>query len=453
MRVETKIKLDRFQPRSYQLPVIKALEEQGYKKIICTWPRRAGKDILAFNLLIRAALRLTAVYFYIFPTYAQGKKVLWDSITNDGTRFLDYIPSELVESTNSQEMKIKLINGSLIQIVGSDNIDSLVGTNPRGVIYSEYALQDPKAYQFLRPILTANNGFAMFISTPRGHNHFHDLYQIATNNPKDWFVSRLTVEDTGHIPLWEIEKEKADGLMSDDLIQQEYYCSFDLGVEGSYYNKYLDRMRVQNRIGDVPWENAFKVHTAWDLGMRDSTTIIFFQTIGQSVRLIDCYENTGMGLEHYVKILQQKPYTYGKHIAPHDIQVRELGTGMSRLEKARTLGLSFTVASNLSIEDGIEAVRSTTSKMWIDAVQCKPLIKALENYRHEYDNKKKTYKNSPLHDWSSHFADCLRYLCISLPKTTDGLTAEDLEKRYREAVGGPQSHLPAVFRDDLPTHY
>lgn len=448
MKIETKIKLDRFQPRSYQLPVIRALEENKYRKIMLVWPRRSGKDILAFNLMIRQALERVAVYFYIFPTYAQGKKVLWNSITNDGVRFLDFIPPEIVASTNSQDMTIKLINGSLIQIVGSDNVDSLVGTNPYGVIYSEAALQDPKAYQFLRPILTANGGWCIFISTPRGKNFFHEMYQIALYNTQEWYVSKLTLEDTKHIPLWEIEKERADGLLSEDLIQQEYYTSWDLGIEGSYYSKYLDRMKVQNRISDVPWENSIKVHTAWDLGMRDATTIIFFQVAGQSVRIIDCYENTGMGLDHYVKVLQQKPYTYGRHIAPHDIKVRELGTGMSRLEKARTLGLTFTVAPDLSIEDGIEAVRTTLSKVWIDVNSCKDLIKALENYRHEYDSRKQIYKNNPLHDWSSHYADCFRYLCISLPKTADGLTAEQLEQRYHEAVMMPNNSMPRFFRDD-----
>lgn len=229
-------------------------------------------------------------------------------------------------------------------------------------------------------------------------------------------------------------------------------CSFDLGIEGSYYSKYLDRMRVRSQIGQVPWEAGFKVHTAWDLGVRDSTTIIFFQTIGQTVRIIDCYENNKEGLEHYVNVLQNKPYSYGRHIAPHDIKVREFGTGITRLEKARQLGISFTVSSNLSIEDGIEAVRSTLGKVWIDEMSCQPLLKALESYRQEFDAKKKVYKSQPLHDWSSHFADCMRYLCINLPKTADGMTAEMLERNYQEAYYGRDvSRIPAVFRDDLPS--
>jgi len=238
--------------------------------------------------------------------------------------------------------------------------------------------------------------------------------------------------------------------MSDDLIQQEYYCSFDLGVEGSYYAKYIDRIRIKGQIGMVPWENGFKVHSVWDLGVRDSTTIIMFQIIGQSIRIIDCYENSKVGLEHYVKVLEQKPYVWGKHIAPHDIRVKEFGSGMTRLEKAKQLGINFTIAPDVGIEDGIEAVRAALSKIWIDEKACSPLIKALENYRQEYDHKRKVYASHPLHDWSSHFSDAMRYLCISLPKLSDGASPADIDRRYNEAMYGSNYNIPAVLRDDLP---
>lgn len=452
MKVETRIKLNRWTPRPYQFPIVDALENKGYRKIIAIMPRRAGKDVVAFNLMIRAALRKVGVYYYIFPTYSQAKKVIWDSINNDGQKFLDYIPYELIASSNSQEMKITLTNGSLIQLVGSDNVDSLVGTNPKGCVFSEYALQDPRAYQFIRPILTANDGFAIFITTPRGKNHAWELFNIAQNNPEDWFAYKLTLDDTAHIPTELIQKELSEGIMSEDLVQQEYYTSFTMGVEGAYYAKYIDRMRVKGQIGHVPWEPAFKVHTAWDLGIRDSTTIIFFQNVGQTVRIIDCYEKAKEGLEHYINVLQNKPYTYGKHIAPHDIKVREFTSGVARIEKARQLGVNFTIAPDISIVDGIEGVRSAFSKIWIDEVACKPLIKALENYRQEFDSKRRVYKNQPLHDHNSHYADAMRYLCISLPKTKDGLSAEDLERRYQQAVLGDNYAMPSVFRNDLPQY-
>lgn len=453
MNVETTIKLNRFKPRSYQLPILDALN-RGFKRVMAIMPRRSGKDLAAFNYAIRECIRKVCVIYYIFPTYSQGKKVIWDSITNTGERILDYIPEELVESKNSTELKIRFVNGSLFQIVGSDNYDSLMGTNPQGVVFSEYALQDPQAYQYIRPILTANDGWALFISTPRGKNHLWELYNIAKESP-DWFCYKLSVEDTQHIPLYEIEREKASGEMSEDLIQQEYYCSFEMGVEGAYYSRYLDRARVQGRICDVPWEYNFKVHTAWDLGVRDSTAIIFYQVVGPNLRIIDCYENNKEGLEHYIRVLENKEYSYGKHFAPHDIAIREFGTGMTRVEKARQLGLKFemrgdqSAVPNLSIMDGIEAVRSTFSKIWIDEKNCAPLIKALENYRQEFDPKKKVYKSQPLHNQFSHFADAMRYLCLSLPQLRPNATAEDIEKRYQEAMYGDQSNLPHFFRDKL----
>ena len=386
-------------------------------------------------MTFRAALRKVGVYFYIFPTYSQARKVIWDSITNTGEKFLDFIPQELIAATNSTEMKITLTNGSLIQLVGSDNFDSLVGTNPQGCVFSEYALQDPRAYQFIRPILTANQGWAMFVTTPRGKNHAYELYQIASHSP-DWFCYKLTVEDTHHISMADIEMERREGILSDDMILQEYYCDFSLGVEGSYYAKYIDRMRLNGQIGNVPWEPGFKVNTAWDIGVRDNTSIIFYQVIGMTVRIIDFYEKSKEGLEHYTKMLQTKPYQYGVHIAPHDIAVKEFGSGQTRIEKARQLGVQFTLANNVSIYDGIESVRSAFGKIWIDERNCALLIKALENYRQEFDVKKRIYKSTALHDWSSHACDSMRYLCVSLSKTSDGMSADDLDRKYREAMGG-----------------
>ncbi len=198
MKPETIIRLNKFKVRDYQRPLFEAFISRKFTRYLVVWPRRAGKDVVAFNLILRAALRRVGVYFYIFPTYSQAKKVIFDSITNTGERFSDYIPTELLVSCNSSELKYTLSNGSIIQLVGSDNIDSLVGTNPQGIIYSEYAIQSPLAYQFLRPILLGNGGWAMFVSTPRGKNHLWELFQIAQNS-EEWFCSKLTVDDTQHI--------------------------------------------------------------------------------------------------------------------------------------------------------------------------------------------------------------------------------------------------------------
>lgn len=429
------IQLDSIKLRPYQVDVIDAIENKGIRRAILVWPRRSGKDFVGFYIMLRAAIRKVGVYFYCLPTFRQAKLVIWDSITNDGKRFLDFIPKELIASMNSQEMKIKLINGSMIQLIGSDTYDtSLVGTNPKMIIFSEFALSDVRAYQFSRPILTANLGVALLLSTPRGKNSFYEMFEIAKNSP-DWFVQKLTIDDTHHIDKEEIQKEIESGEMSYDLVQQEYYTSWDMGVEGSYYARYLDEMRLKGQIGTVPWESAFPVFTAWDLGVRDTTCIIWFQAIGQTIRVINCYEKNKEGLEHYVKVITSKPYTYAKHFAPHDIAVKEFGSGLTRIEKAKELGIRFTVAPNVSIEDGIESVRSSFNKIWIDEQNCMPLIKALENYRQEYDSKKRVYNTRPLHNWASNYSDAFRYLCLSLPKTKDSESPEALDKRYRQAMG------------------
>lgn len=446
----------KFKPRGYQIPIMDSILNKGYKRVLAIMPRRAGKDITAFNICIRLMLQKPMVVYYILPTYAQGKKILWDSITNTGDRILDFLPEELIDSKNSQEMKIKLINGSLFQIVGSDNFDGLVGTNPQFCVFSEYALQDPRAYQYIRPILAANEGTCLMISTPRGKNHLWELYNIATNSP-NWFSYRVTLDETKHIPLEEIEKERDEGIMSEDLIQQEYYVSFSMGVEGSYYSKYLDRMRLNNQIGLVPWDPALPVNTSWDIGVRDSTSIIMYQ-VSTNVRIIDCYENNKQGLEHYKQILDAKPYAWGKHFAPHDIGVTEWGSGLSRLEKARQLGIKFeykmdaqsravSALPSVSIMDGIESVRSLLPRCWIDEQKCAPLIKALESYRQEYDHRLKIYMPRPLHDWASNFSDSMRYLALSIPKTRDGLSREELDNQYKRAMYGEQGTLPSFFRD------
>lgn len=437
------VTLDKFKPRPYQLPLMRALEIDGYKRLLGILPRRAGKDLTAWNMMIRQALQRIGVYWYILPSYAMGKKIIWNGKDNEGNDFLSYIPSELIKSTNSQEMIIKLTNGSMIQVVGSDSAkNSLVGTNAIGMIFSEYALQDPTAYQYLRPILLQNQGWCIFLSTPRGRNALFQLYEMALCNPEEWYVLKLTVDDTKHVSIEEIQKDIDSGEMSYDLAQQEYWTSFDLGVEGAYYTKYLDDMKRNGHIDVIPWDPSFKVHTNWDIGMRDSTAIIFWQLRNDNIYVIDTYDHSDVGLEHYIKILEGMPYRWGTHFAPHDMQVRELGTGMSRLERARQLGIDFQITPNLSIADGIEAVRATLPKTFIDAKKGAPLIKALENYRKIFDPRINDYREKPNHDEHSHYSDAMRYLAVSYKKVTDGMSPEDLEKRYRASLLTPRSPEP-----------
>jgi len=361
-------------------------------------------------------LKTKGTYYYFFPTYTQAKKVIWNGMDRDGFKFLDHIPQEIRIRTNDSEMLIEIKNGSIFQLIGSDDYDKIVGTNPIGCVFSEYALQNPAAWEYIRPILTENKGWALFASTPRGENHFYDLYEMAKNN-KDWFCQKLTIDDTRDdlgnpiITKKQIDAERRDG-MSEEMILQEFYCNFSASAIGSYYGSQLRLAEQEGRIANVPHETGLPVETWWDLGMRHSTPIWFSQTIGKEIRLIDYYEASGEGLAHYAKILGDKPYVYKAHHAPHDIEVRELGTGKSRIEVARALGINFRLVPNLGFEDGIEAVRNIFSRCWFDKTKCAPGLKALKNYRKDYDDKRKVFRSYPVDDWCADSSDAFRYLAV-----------------------------------------
>ena len=415
-----------FQPRPYQIPIFSALDK-GFKRIIQVWHRRAGKEKTDINIVARELFKVVGAYYYVFPTYNQGKKVLWNGADKDGVRFLDHFPKELRERTVGNEMFIEFKNGSTFQVIGSDNIDSIVGTNPRGVVFSEYSLQDPKAWDYIRPILAENDGWAIFNFTPRGENHAKELLDYAVDNPKDWYVSNLTVDNTGAISTEVLERECKEIIAKngdDAIFRQEYYNSFAAAMTGSYYGKILENLEEQGRLCNVPWEPQLQVHTWWDLGMNDSMTIGFFQVVGAETRVIDYIEGSGEGLAFYIRELSKKPYNYGKHYAPHDIVVRELGTGKSRFETAKSLGLTFEVifdenqnmksaVPNLPIQDGIDMLRMRLNSCYFDKEKTARLWKALKNYHKEFDEVNKVYRNNPKHDWSSHGADMMRYWAVT----------------------------------------
>lgn len=392
----------------------------GLKRAVLVWHRRAGKEKTSWNYLIMRAVQKVGIYYYFFPHFSQGRKILWDGVDKDGFRFLDHIPKELIEGCpNSTEMKIRLKNGSLIQIIGTNNIDSIVGTNPIGCVFTEYSLQDPTAWQLIRPILVENGGWAVFNFTPRGANHGKDLYEMARKNP-EWYCQLLTVKDTCVVSEEDIQKERDAG-MSEDFIQQEFYCSFTLGVEGSYYAKYLQDARDEDRISNVTWNKQARVYTAWDLGFGDSCAIIFYQIAGREIHIIDYYENHGEGLPHYAAILKEKPYIYADHFAPHDIDSHAFSSGLSAREVGADLGIKFITLPTLKLrlEDGIEAVRGLFPRVWIDAIKCKQLVRCLENYRKEFDQRLEVYKDRPRHDKWSHGADAMRYLAIAVKLHVD----------------------------------
>jgi len=415
----------KFQPRAYQLNIWQAMDS-GYRKAIGLWHRRAGKDKTTFNYVIKSTQVRPGVYYYIFPTYAQGKKVIWQGKDKSGMSVLDHIPKELLLKKNEQEMWVEIDcpnfpgKTSLVQIVGSDRMDSLVGTNPVGAVYSEYAIQNPLARELLAPIFDENKGWEIYIYTPRGHNHGYDLYQAAGEQPDVWFRERLTIDDTyevvdgKRIPIITedyVHQRLKEG-MDENLAQQEYWCSFDGAMQGSFYAEAFKKLDAESRVRNIAWEPSLPVHTAWDLGVGDATGIWFLQIAGNEIRWIDYYEAQGEGLTHYIKKLHEKPYTYGMHFAPHDIKVREFTSGKSRLEIARNMGIRFRVVTKLAVEEGIDAMRRILPRSYFDERKCRKGIQALREYRKEYDEKRREFKKAPLHDWCSHAADASRSFAV-----------------------------------------
>jgi len=385
-----------FKPRDYQLPILQAMDS-GMRRACWVAHRRSGKDKTLWNLTIKKSVERVGTFYYLLPTYSQAKKIIWDGRDKEGFAFLDHIPPELLYQKHDTELKIRLRNGSLIQLVGTDNYDAIMGTNPIGCVFSEYSLQNPLAYQYISPILAENEGWAAFAYTPRGRNHGHTLYRMAQKNP-DWFCELLTVDDTKAITEEAIETERRAG-MAEELILQEFWCSFDAGIHGSYYWQQLRDARKEGRIRQVPHDKTLQVDTWWDLGIGDSTAIWFTQNVGNEIRLIDYYEAQGESLEYYVNVLKERGYTYGTHYMPHDVEVKELGTGRSRKEIAMSLGLRpITVIPKLPLEDGINAVRMLFGRMYFDEEKCGKGLEAIADYRKEWDEKRQEFKNRPFHD-------------------------------------------------------
>lgn len=379
--------------------------------------RRGGKDKTIFNWCINELVQRPQTCYYCLPEFSHGRRVIWDNIDNSGFPLLGHIPPGLA-NLNKQEMKITFWNGSIFQLVGADSYDKLVGANPKIVVFSEYAITNARAWEYLRPILDnpENKGVAIFISTPRGKNHFYDMYQIAKADPENWFCQIITNNDTNLLSAKDLERLRREG-MSEDMIQQEFFCSFSGTMEGSYYGRYISTAEQEGRIGPVSYDNNHLVYTAWDIGIGDSMSIVFFQLRGDQILIIDHYENRGHRLSHYIDELRNRSYQYGGHFVPHDAGNRSPITGGTFVDAARELQIDMTVIPNdTRIEEGIEIVRGMFQRLYIDNRKCEYLLKCLQNYAADYDEKNKVLKPAPRHDWTSHTSDAVRYMCLAIKK-------------------------------------
>uniref|UniRef100_A0A6M3K7S1 Putative terminase n=1 Tax=viral metagenome TaxID=1070528 RepID=A0A6M3K7S1_9ZZZZ len=414
-------------PRDYQKKLWNYLEGGGTRAVEAAH-RRWGKDDVALHFTATAAHQKIGNYWHMLPMYGQARKVVWTAINpKTGKRRIDEaFPKEIRRKTKEQEMLIEFRNGSMWQLVGSDNYDAIVGSPPIGIVFSEWALANPMAWAYLSPILEENGGWALFIYTSRGNNHGRTIYEHAISKDA-WFGEKLTVLDT---PVFSAEQVKGireeyinifGPELGEALFDQEYMCSWEGAVFGAYFTKQIRDARAEKRITKVPHMPGVEVDTFWDLGVDDSTTIWFMQPLGKSFNFIDYYEATGYGLEHYAKVLKEKNYVYGNHWMPHDAAQREMSSGeiaKSKKEVAEDLGIRpveiVRRARNMDIilMVHIPAVRNVMAQCWFDEEKCSRGLMALENYRSEYNEEKKVLSNRPTHDWSSHGSDAFRTFAV-----------------------------------------
>lgn len=372
--------------------------------------RRAGKTVARINKIIRKAFECelqSPRYGYLAPYYVQAKDIAWAYLKHYAAPLLS-----LGGRINESELSITLPhNGALIRLYGAENAERMRGLYFDGLAADEAQGIPPSVLtQIIYPALADRQGWLDLSGTPKGWgNLLGETYKVARSDP-EWFVQVLKASETGILPPDELERLRK--MMPANEYEQEMECSFDAAITGAYYARELTQAEEQGRITRVPYDPALKVHTAWDLGVSDNTTIWFYQAIGREVRVIDHYTASGYGLDHYARVLQEKHYLYGKHIGPHDIKVRELGTGRSRIETARGLGINLVVCPDLSVEDGISAVRMMLPRMWFDAEKCAKGLDSLKQYREKIDEKRQI-SLGPLHDWTSHDADAFRYLCVA----------------------------------------
>lgn len=370
--------------------------------------RRAGKTVADINELVIGATKCRLPnprFAYVAPQLNQAKDIAWVYL-KEYTAFLS-------PKINESELWVELPGGARIRIYGADNPDRLRGIYLDGVVLDEFGDMDPTIWtQVIRPALSDRKGWAAFIGTPKGKNTFHRLW-VEAEDDEDWTRLMLKASETGLLDA----KELADArkMMTPDEYAQEYECSFEAAVRGAYYAKELNAAEAAEppRITNVPHDTRLQTYTAWDLGVADSTVIWFIQPHGRELRVIDVVKGEGVGLDWYVRQLQDRDYLYAKHYLPHDVEVRELGTGKSRKEVLEGLGVRVTVCPNIPVADGIQAVRMLLPMCWFDKAKCKDGIEALRMYRRDYDEKRQEFRQAPLHDWTSHYADAFRYFAVA----------------------------------------
>ena len=414
-----------WKPRPYQRPLWDYLERGG-KRAIAIWHRRAGKDDVLLHRTAVAAFERPATYWHGLPEYAQARKALWAAVNpHTGKRRIDEaFPMELREATNEQEMFIRFVNGSTWQLVGSDRYNSLVGAGVAGFTSSEFALSNPSAWGYIRPMLEENNGWAAFITTPRGRNHAQSMYEMARNNPR-WFAELLSIHNTAALSPEQVEESLSEyiALYGEDIgraqFEQEYECSFNAAILGAFYAREMAAVRKEGRIAEIEADLSRPVHRAWDIGVRDDTSIWWFQVVGGQLFVLDCYTSNGGGVDHYAeyveKVHTERGWKLGIDFVPHDAAQRQWALPGARtiIQQMGSYGLHPQQVPDATKLNGINAARKTLARCMFHP-RCEEVgISALEQYRREWDDERKTFKANEIHDWTSHLSDAFRYLALS----------------------------------------
>lgn len=412
-------------PRYHQMPLWNYLRDGG-KRAIAIWHRRSGKDEVALHFAAYSAMIRPATYWHMLPEFNQGRRVVWNAVNpHSGKRRIDEVfPQAWRSNTNDAEMHIRLKNGSTWSVVGSDRYDSLVGSSCAGLTMSEYALSNPSAWAYLRPMIEENDGWAIFITTPRGNNHAKAMFDFAKQTP-GWFAEKLSVNDTEMLTPQQLADARQEyvSLWGDAIgraqYQQEYECSFAAAFSvGAFYAVEMMEVREEGRVMEIEPDYTRPIHRAWDIGVHDDTSIWWWQVHPSGQLLVlDHYASSGVGVEHYRDVCAEREaergWMHGVDWVPHDAKVLEWGAGKTRVEAMQELGLSPMLIPNASLNDGINALRRVLP-LCVFHPRCEVGgINALEQYRREWDDEKKCFRASAVHDWTSHPADAARYMALA----------------------------------------
>jgi hypothetical protein len=388
-----------------QKSAMRYFDNGGLRGVYC-WPRRYGKDLTFVHQTCKAMHERRGMYLHMLPNHKQARKVIWDGFDNDGRRIIDTVfPPEIRESKNETEMKIVLKCGSLWQLVGSDYYDSIVGANPIGLVMSEAALSDPRAWNYFRPMMAGNGGWASFISTPRGRNWFYSLLQYAKSDPM-WDWSHLTAYDTQHIPPHVLEDERKQ--MPDELFRQEYLCDFSAANIGAIFGKYMEAAEREGRIVEaLPPDPMASLIISSDIGYRDKAAFWWWRVMRGGFELVDYDEGTGLDAEEWIERLRNDHPRAERIYLPHDAKVKTFQSRHSVVEQFLKANIAGDIIVNpqRKKKDSINAGRMVLKSVRFDAAKCAVGIEALHAYHYKYDEEQKTFSSEPEHDWSSHAAD------------------------------------------------